>query len=327
MKIGNINIEGKACLAPMAGVADKAVRCVCRERGAAFTVGEMTSAKGIIMASSKSFDLLKPDKEGINAVQLFANNPDDMYKAVLEAVKLEPSFIDINMGCPAPKITNNGSGSALLKNPQLCGRIMAAAKKASGNIPVTAKIRRGFNNGDNVAAKVAKILEDNGADALTIHARTREQMYAPPIDINCITEVKNAVNIPVIGNGDVFTAQDAENMLKVTGCDMVMIGRGALGNPWIFEEVNCLLSGKEAPKKPTLEEKMQIMLREIEILVEDKGEITGFKEARKHVSWYMTGLKQAASLRGLCGSIASMEDVLYIASKALEANCEERQEK
>ncbi len=326
MKIGNIDIEGKACLAPMAGVADKAVRHICREKGAAFTIGEMTSAKGIIMASSKSFELLKPDKEGINAVQLFANNPQDMYRAVLEAVKLEPAFIDINMGCPAPKITNNGSGSALLKNPQLCGEIMSAAKKAGGKIPVTAKIRRGFNKCDNVASKVAQILEANGADAITIHARTREQMYAPPIDINCITEVKNAVKIPVIGNGDIFSAKDAENMLKITGCDMVMIGRGALGNPWIFEEVNCLLQGKKPPQKPSLEEKMKTMLKEIEILVEDKGEITGFKEARKHVAWYMTGIKQAAALRGLCGNITSMEDVLFIASRALEANSAEDEE-
>ena len=323
MKIGNIDIKGKACLAPMAGVADKAVRYVSRIQGAAFTVGEMTSAKGIVMASSKSFELLKPDEEGINAVQLFANNPDDMYKAVLTAIEYKPAFIDINMGCPAPKITNNGSGSSLLKNPKLCGEIMAAAKKASGDVPVTAKIRKGFNNGDNVASEVAKILEANGADAITIHARTREQMYAPPIDINVITEVKNAVKIPVIGNGDIFTAEDAKHMLETTGCDMVMIGRGALGNPWIFREVNALLEGREIPPRPTLEERMETMLREIEILVEDKGEITGFKESRKHVGWYMTGLKQASSLRGLCGCIENMEDVKNIASKALEANRDE----
>ncbi|MBP1578205.1 MAG: tRNA dihydrouridine synthase DusB, partial [Oscillospiraceae bacterium] len=288
MKIGNVEINGFAAMAPMAGVADLAVRTLAREHGACYAVGEMTSAKGIAMGSQKSAELLETDKERPFAVQLFGVDPACMRIAAREAAKRSPDIIDINMGCPAPKIVGGGAGSALLKNLKLAAEVAKAAIEGAEGIPITAKIRKGYEAGDDVAVEAAKILEQQGIAAITVHGRTRSQMYSPPVDIGCIGRVKAAVSVPVIGNGDIFTAKDAKNMFEVTGCDLVMVGRGALGNPWLFGEINAIMRGEDAPARPTVEQRLNTMRREIELLIADKGERVGFREARKHVAWYMT---------------------------------------
>ena len=322
MYIGDVKIDGYAALAPMAGMADRAVRAVSREFGACYSVGEMASAKGIAMGSPKSEELLETDDSRPFAVQLFGAEPDSIRKAATIAAGYKPDIIDLNMGCPAPKITSSGAGSSLLKNLPLASEIARAAVEGAGKIPVTAKIRMGYEAGDDVAVDAAKLLEQSGVAAITVHARTRAQMYAPPIDIGCISRVKAAVSIPVIGNGDIFTAQDAKNMFETTSCDLVMVGRGALGTPWIFKQINALMSGGEIPPAPNVAERLSVMKREISLLIGDKGEYIGFREARKHVAWYMTGLKGASHLRRLCGSISSMDDIEHICNFALENNLE-----
>ena len=320
MFIANVEINGYACLAPMAGVADLAVRTISREHGACYAVGEMTSAKGVSMGSQKSAELLACDEARPFAVQLFGTDPGCIREAAAQAAEGKPDIIDINMGCPAPKIVSGGAGSALLKNLPLAAEIVKAAVEGAGGIPVTAKIRKGYEADDDVAVKAAQTVEQAGAAAITIHGRTRAQMYSPPVDIGCIARVKQAVSVPVIGNGDIFTAQDAKNMFEITGCDLVMIGRGSLGNPWLFDEINALMSGKPLPEPPTLEQKLAVMRREIELLIADKGERVGFREARKHVGWYMTGLRGAASLRRLCGMINGWDDIDEICRTAREEN-------
>lgn len=320
MRIGNVEINGFAAMAPMAGVADLAVRTVSRRYGACYAVGEMTSAKGIAMGSKKSAELLAVDKDRPFAVQLFGADPACMRVAAMEAASRQPDVIDINMGCPAPKIVGGKAGSALLKNLRLAAEVARAAVEGAGNIPVTVKIRRGYDEGEDVAVEAAKILEQQGVAAITVHGRTRSQMYSPPVDIGCIGRVKNAVKIPVIGNGDIFTAADAKNMFEATGCDLVMVGRGALGNPWLFAEINALMRGENLPKRPSVEQRLGVMREEIAILIADKGEYIGFKEARKHVSWYMTGLKGAAALRRLCGEINGWNEIDAICEAALREN-------
>ena len=320
MRIANVEINGFAALAPMAGVADLAVRTVSRELGACYAVGEMTSAKGVSMGSQKSAELLACDEARPFAVQLFGTDPDCIREAARQAAEGRPDIIDINMGCPAPKIVGGGAGSALLKNLPLAERIVKAAVEGAGDIPVTVKIRKGYEADHDVAAEAAKRLEAAGASAITIHGRTRAQMYSPPVDIDCIARVKAAVSVPVIGNGDIYTAQDAKNMFERTGCDLVMIGRGALGNPWLFAEINALMRGEPMPQPPTVEERLAMMRREISLLIEDKGERIGFRESRKHVAWYMTGLRGAASLRRLCGMINGWEEIDAICREALEQN-------
>lgn len=323
MKIANVEINGFAAMAPMAGVADLAVRTLSRRFGACYAVGEMTSAKGIAMGSQKSAELLAVDSERPFAVQLFGAEPACVRTAAFEAAKRRPDVIDINMGCPAPKIVGGKAGSALLKNLRLAAEIAKAAVEGAGDIPVTVKIRRGYDAGEDVAVEAAKILEQQGIAAITVHGRTRSQMYSPPVDIGCIGRVKAAVKIPVIGNGDIFTAQDAKNMFESTGCDLVMVGRGALGNPWLFGEINALMRGEPLPERPTVEERLAVMREEISLLIADKGEYIGFKEARKHVSWYMTGLKGAAALRRLCGEINGWNEIDAICETALRENAGE----
>lgn len=320
MRISNVEINGFAALAPMAGVADLAVRTVSRELGACYAVGEMTSAKGVSMGSQKSAELLACDEARPFAVQLFGTDPDCIREAARQAAEGKPDIIDINMGCPAPKIVGGGAGSALLKNLPLAEKIVKAAVEGAGVIPVTVKIRKGYDANHDVAVEAAKCLEAAGAAAITVHGRTRAQMYSPPVDIDCIARVKAAVSVPVIGNGDIYTAQDAKNMFETTGCDLVMIGRGALGNPWLFAEINALMKGETMPEPPTVEERLAMMRREISLLIADKGERIGFRESRKHVAWYMTGLRGAASLRRLCGMINGWEDIDNICREAMEQN-------
>ena len=320
MFIGNVEIKGYAALAPMAGVADRAFRQICVDHGAAYTVGEMVSAKGLTFGDRKSKELLVlDDTTRPAAVQLFGDDPDTMAQAAKIALEVKPDIIDINFGCPAPKIAGNHCGSALLREPQLCGDIVRAVANAV-DVPVTAKIRKGFNKGDDVAVEVALACEEAGAAAITVHGRTRDQMYAPPVDIDCIRRVKQAVKIPVIGNGDIYTAADAARMYEQTGCDLVMVGRGALGAPWLFTEINALLGEERLLPPPPLSRRMALLFRQVSMAAELKGEKVALLEARKHAAWYMRGLKGAAALRSACGTITTLEELAQLCAKVIQEN-------
>ncbi len=321
LKIGNLRIKGYACLAPMAGVADRAMREICREQGAAYTVGELASAKGISLGDSKSASYLYvSNTERPYGSQLFGCDPDVMAKAAIMAQKFSPDFIDINMGCPAPKVAiSSGGGSALMKDIDLAARIVEAVKKAV-EVPVTVKMRAGWDENTKNAVELAKLVESAGADAITVHGRTRAQMYAPPVDYDIIKQVKNAVKIPVIANGDVTSPITAAKMYETTGCDFVMVGRGAMGTPWIFSQINAYLTDGTILPEPPLSKKMLIMLDQVERMKEYKGERTAMMESRKHVAWYMKGLKGAAELRRMSGEIKSMDDVLRIVEVVMQNN-------
>ena len=296
-------------MAPMAGVADTAFRILCKEFGASYLVGEMASAKGLSMSDRKTAELLTvTDFERPMAVQIFGDDPDIMAEAAKRTLEYHPDIIDINMGCPVPKVAGNGGGSALMKSPLLAGKIIEKVSRAV-NIPVTVKIRKGWDETHINAVLFSKIAESSGAAAITVHGRTREQMYAPPVDLDIIRLVKEAVSIPVIGNGDIHTPDDAKKMLDETGCDMVMIGRGSYGAPWIFRQVNEYLATGILIPTPDLAERMEIMKRHIRMIVDMKGEYCAMKEARKHVAWYFKGLKGAASLRAEAGKLSTFDDL------------------
>ena len=320
MNIGNVKLNGYAALAPMAGVADRAFRELCMEFGAGYCVSEMVSSKGIAYNSRKSAELMViSDTERPCAVQIFGTEPDTMADAARFAMQYKPEVIDINMGCPAPKIAGSGSGAALMRDPELCGRIVQAVSRAV-EIPVTVKIRSGFDEEHINAVEVAKIAEKNGAQAVTVHGRTRRQFYAPPVDYDIIREVKRALTIPVIGNGDVVGAKSAERVLEVTGCDYLMVGRGALGNPWVFREINEYFGKGNIIQPPTLEEKCGVLLRHVSKIVEYKGEYVGMREARKHTAYYLKGFKNAAKLRNLAFSMESLEDLQNLINEIRTSN-------
>ena len=319
MKIGNIEFKGKACLAPMAGTADRAFRELCRGYGAAFCVTEMVSSKGIAFNSKKSAELMEiSSEERPCGVQIFGDEPKVMAEAAQFAMQFFPEFIDINMGCPAPKISSNGSGSALMKKPDLCGEIVYALSKAV-DIPVTVKIRKGWDEKSVNAVEVAKICENAGASAITVHGRTREQFYQPPADWTIIKKVKESVTIPVIGNGDVTNAEEAGRMIEETNCDMVMVGRAALGNPWIFREINAYFDTDKLIFPPEPAEKISVMLKHIQKLIEYKGEYIGMREARKHVAWYIKGFKGAAEFRNIAGRLTTFDELIELSKQIYKA--------
>lgn len=309
IKIGSVEIEKTAALAPMASVADKAYRTVAKQFGACYVVGEMASCKGLCYNDKKTELLLSVSPaERPMAVQLFGSEPEFMYRAVKIAEQFSPDIIDINAGCPMPKITGGGAGCALMRTPQLFAEVVSAAVKAT-QIPVTVKFRAGWDSGSINAVEIAHIAQECGAAAVTVHGRTREQLYSGTADRSIIKAVKQAVSIPVIGSGDVSSPEDCAAMYGQTGCDLVMIGRGSYGRPWLFGQICDMMNGLEIRGEPSLDERIAIMRRHIELLCLDKGESTGMREARRQAAWYVRGLKGAARLRNLCGTLCTRDDL------------------
>ena len=320
MKLGNLEITEKAALAPLAGVADRAFRELCRGYGAAYTVCEMASAKGISLGDKKSAELLSiTETERPAGSQIFGNCPETMAIAAKKALEFNPDFIDINMGCPAPKVASSGGGALLMKYPVLAANIVKAVAEVS-TVPVTVKMRSGWDDNNINAVELAKRCEDAGAAAITVHGRTKVQMYAPPVNTDIIRQVKQAVSIPVIGNGDVVDGISAARLIEETGCDMVMVGRGALGRPWVFSQINAYLDHEVILPAPPVVERMRVMLKHIEALCEYKGERVGIREARKHAAWYTKGLHGAANYRARIGLISSIEELQQIALELIEQN-------
>lgn len=320
MKIGNLEIKEKAALAPLAGVANRAFRELCRGYGAAYTVCEMASAKGISLGDKKSSELLSvTETERPAGSQIFGNSPETMAVAAKKALEYSPDFIDINMGCPAPKVASSGGGALLMKDPVLAASIVKAVSEVS-TVPVTVKMRSGWDGEHINAVELAKRCEDAGAAAITVHGRTKVQMYAPPVNTDIIRQVKQAVSIPVIGNGDVTDGLSAARLMEETGCDMVMIGRGALGRPWVFSQINAYLDHEVILPDPPVVERMRVMLKHIETLCAYKGERVGIREARKHAAWYTKGLYGAANYRARIGLISSVEELRQIALELIEQN-------
>ena len=320
MKIGNVEINGKVVLAPMAGVADRAFRELCVSYGAAYVVSEMISSKGVSMGDRKSKDLMfLSDEERPAAVQIFGSDPKIMAESIETVMQVKPQIIDINMGCPAPKIAGNGGGASLAKNPELAEQIVKEVVKASP-VPVTIKIRAGWDENSINAVEMAQRAENAGAAAITIHGRTRKQLYAPPVDRNIIAEVKKAVSIPVIGNGDIVDGLSAASMLEETNCDLIMVGRGALGCPWVFSQINAYLDHERIIPNPPVSERMRVMLKHIETICKYKGDFIGMREARKHAGWYTKGLHGAAKYRLELGTIETMEQLQEIAYKICVEN-------
>ena len=320
MNIKNVEFNSIAFLAPMAGMADMAFRELCADYGAGYTVTEMVSSKGLTMGDKKSAMLLTlGERERKAGAQIFGDNPEIMAEAAVKCLEFKPDIIDINMGCPAPKVAMNGGGASLMKNPRLAGEIVKAVSQAV-DIPVTVKIRKGWDDNSVNAVELAKILEKNGAAAIAVHGRTRMQMYSGEVDYDIIRRVKEAVDIPVIGNGDITDVQSAAIMLEKTGCDAIMIGRGALGNPWIFQQINAYLNECRVIPEPSLTEKITVMLAHIKKIIEYKGEYTGIREARHHAGYYTKGLRGGAKFRAEMGSLESFEQLEEITYRIIKEN-------
>lgn len=318
LNIGGVPLKSHAVLAPMAGVSDRAYRELCVRFGAAYCVSEMVSSKALSFNSKKSEELMEiSDLERPCGIQIFGDDPKCMADAAKHALENKPDIIDINMGCPAPKISSNGSGSALMKNPRLCGEIVKAVTAVT-DIPVTVKIRKGWDDDSVNAVEVAKICESAGAAAITVHGRTRQQYYKPPVDYDIIKAVRESVSVPVIANGDIDSAERAKEVMDITGCDLVMIGRATLGNPWIFSQINAYLENPNVKiHTPDLEERLGVMIEHIGKMVEYKGEHMAMLQARKLVVGYFKGMKGAAALRNDAGKIKTLDDLYELRQKAL----------
>lgn len=310
LQIGNVTLDNNVILAPMAGVSDLPFRLLCREMGAGLVCMEMVSAKAIYY-NNKNTDMLMEihPQELPVSLQLFGSDPQIISEMAKRIEERPFAFLDINMGCPVPKVVNNGEGSALLKNPKLVEKILTALVKAIEK-PVTVKIRKGFNETNVNAVEIAKIAESCGVAAVAVHGRTREQYYSGKADWDIIARVKDAVKIPVIGNGDVDSPRAAQELLQYTGCDGVMIGRAAQGNPWIFRDVATFLESGTIPPAPTNAEKKEIILRHAALQLEHKGEYTGVREMRKHLSWYTVGMPHSAKFRQTINTMESMEELV-----------------
>lgn len=311
LNIGSVKIKKTAALAPMAGVADRAYRIINREFGASYTMSELVSAKGLCYNDKKTEELCKiTEPEKPCALQLFGSEPEFIFKAVEICTAYNPQIIDINMGCPVPKVAGNGSGAALMKDKKLAAEIVKAAIQAS-KVPVTVKIRRGWDEENINAVDFAVAMEEAGAAAITVHGRTRVQMYSGKSDMNIIKEVKKNVSVPVIGNGDVKSLDDCLRMYDYTNCDLVMIGRASYGNPWLFKEISDYFEGKKFTP-PDLDAILETMLYHIRLAISDKPEHIAMREARKHSAWYLTGMYGAASFRAKCYELEKYEDAVKL---------------
>lgn len=312
LTIGEVTLENNVILAPMAGVTDLPFRLLCREQGAGLLCMEMVSAKAILYRNKNTEKLMEIDQREMPvSLQLFGSEPDVIAKAAAEIEDRPFAILDINMGCPVPKIVNNGEGSALMKNPRLAAGIVRETAKAISK-PVTVKIRKGYDEAHCNAVEMAKYLEDAGAAAITVHGRTREQFYSGAADWEIIRKVKEAVAIPVIGNGDVADGESAKRMLEETGCDGIMVGRAAQGNPWIFREIISYLEHGVKMKRPAIEEVRDMIRRHAALQLECKGDYIGIREMRKHVAWYIAGYPHAASLRKKVCSVERMEELMEL---------------
>lgn len=319
MEIGNLKFDHISFLAPMAGIADRAFRELCVQHGAAYTVTEMVSSKGLTMGDKKSAQLLTIGSERPCGAQIFGDDPETMAQAAKKCLAFSPEIIDINMGCPAPKIASNGGGASLMKNPQLAYEITKAVAEAVP-VPVTVKIRKGWDNDSINAVQMAALAEKAGAAAVTVHGRTKEQMYSGKVDYDIIAEVKKAVSIPVIGNGDITDEQSATIMMEKTNCDAIMIGRGALGNPWIFSRINAYFDECRVLPPPTITQKMVTMLGHVQKIIEYKGEYIGMREARHHAGYYTKGLRGGATLRREICQMEHFEQLQELAYKIAKEN-------
>ena len=326
VEIGGIKIDVPLALAPMAGVTDLAFRTICREQGAGLTCTEMVSAKALCFQDKKSIPLLQlGEGEYPAAAQIFGSDPVCMEEAAAIARQVSGAdFIDINMGCPVPKVAGNGAGSALMKDPAKCAAIVAAVKRNT-DLPVTVKIRAGWDKEHKNAVEVAKACEEAGAAAIAVHGRTRDQMYMGRADWDIIRQVKQAVQVPVIGNGDVVDAQSACQLLDATGCDMVLVGRGAMGNPWVFRQINAYLRDScTILPPPGIAERIVVIRRHMDALCVLKGEQRAMREARKHVGWYLHGVRGAAQFRRRAGELSTLEDLDRLLGDVYAAAQQER---
>ena len=318
MNIGNIELSAPLALAPMAGITDLPFRLICRRLGCGMTVSEMVSAKGLLYKNVKTTEMLRiDDGERPTAIQLFGSVPAELAEAARMVEASGADMIDFNMGCPVPKIVNNGEGSALMKNPQLAHDILAAMVKAV-KIPVTVKFRAGWDDANRNAVEIARAVEAAGASAVAVHGRTRQQFYEGKADWSIIADVKQAVKVPVFGNGDIFTVADGLRMLEQTGCDGLMIGRGADGNPWLFTALSAALRGEMLPQPPSLKERLAQAAEHLAMLIAYKNEVVAVKEMRRHISAYLKGMPHAAEFRGRFHKVDTQEQFLELLAEYSE---------
>lgn len=320
LKIGNVAIEKTAALAPMASVADRAYRTICKEYGACYVVGEMVSAKGLCFSPNKALELITvTDEERPMAVQLFGSEPEYFEKALPKVLNFQPDVIDINMGCPVPKVTKSNSGCMLMKNPKLAEQIARSVVKNS-SVPVTVKIRKGWDDSSINAVEFAKRMQSCGISGLTIHGRTKSDMYSNKADWDIIAKVKKSLSIPVIANGDIVSPETAKDMYDATGADLIMVGRGSYGRPWLFKQISDYLKTGKYDKDPTITERIVIMKKHVDLICQDNGQQLGMKKARAHIIRYLYGIRDAAKYREKCSRLTLFSELLDLIDEILE-NC------